>query len=364
MYLQKLSVLNFKNHSDSSIELHPTINCFVGENGSGKTNLLDAVYYLSFTKSFFTKRDQLNITYDQPFMSIDGVFDHGDKSDHIQCAVKLGAKKVIRRNKKVYDKLSDHIGLYPLVMVSPTDNELLLSGSDVRRKYMDSVISQFDKVYLNNLIAYNRLIAHRNALLKNQQNLSSGLQLYDDQIAPLCDYIHEKRRLFLDELRPIFLNYYSRISAKKEDVSIEYSSQLLDKSYLTQCIESRQKDLALQFSTVGIHKDDLVFSLQKQLVKRAGSQGQQKTFLLALKLAQFDFMKKALGYKPLLLLDDIFDKLDQARVQHLMELIHNHHFGQLFVTDTNEQRTKTIFDNIKADFKIFHIKNGNVEKED
>ena len=174
MFLQKLSVLNFKNHLDSAMELHPSINCFVGENGSGKTNLLDAVHYLSFTKSFFNKHDQLNISYNQPFMAIDGVFTHGDKTDYIQCAVKLGAKKVFRKNKKVYDKLANHVGLFPLVMVSPTDSELLLSGSEVRRKYMDSVISQFDKSYLEQLMRYNRLITQRNALLKNQ-NSPSGL---------------------------------------------------------------------------------------------------------------------------------------------------------------------------------------------
>ena len=363
MFLEKLSVLNFKNHLDSSLELHASINCFVGENGSGKTNLLDAVHYLSLTKSFFNKQDQLNISYQQPFMAIDGVFNHHNKKEYIQCAVKLGAKKVFRKNKKVYNKLADHIGLFPLVMVSPTDSDLLLSGSEVRRKFMDSVISQFDRMYLQHLISYNRMIIQRNALLKSQKYSQSDIQLYDERIAPLAHYIYEKRCYFLNELLPVFMEYYLKISGKNEDVNISYHSQLSEESYQVLCHQHQQKDQALQYSTVGIHKDDLVFSLQQQLVKRVGSQGQQKTFLLALKLAQFDFMKTALGFKPLLLLDDIFDKLDQRRVQHLMELIHQHHFGQLFVTDTNQDRTKTVFNNINAEFKLFIIKNGSIEKK-
>lgn len=364
MYLQELSVLNFKNHLESKMIFHPSINCFVGNNGSGKTNVLDAIHYLSLTKSFFTKQDQLNITYQQPFMTVGGVFVNDEKEDYIQCAVKRGAKKVFRRNKKVYEKLAEHIGLFPLVMVSPTDSELLLSGSDVRRKYMDSVISQFDKIYLQNLIQYNKLLAQRNALLKQNRRDSNGLQLYDDQIAPLAQSLHEKRQEFVNELVSIFLDYYTTISGKEESMSISYVSQLTKANYLEGSLQNQDKDFAMQFSTFGIHKDDLEFSFQGQLVKRVGSQGQQKTYLLALKLAQFDFMKKTLGFKPLLLLDDIFDKLDQHRVQHLMALIHKHHFGQLFVTDTHPERTKQVFEKIHAEFKLFHLKDGNIEKEE
>lgn len=364
MFLEKLSVLNFKNHSESRLDFNPNVNCFVGNNGSGKTNLLDAIHYLSFTKSFFIKQDSYNILYDQPFMSIEGIFDKDNTKDLIQCAVKLGSKKVIRKNKKNYDKLSEHIGLYPLVMVSPTDSELLLGGSEVRRKYMDSVISQFDKNYLNSVISYNKLIVQRNALLKSAKTDFSSLSIYDEQLSPLAHLIFEKRKSFLNRLLPIFLKYYNEISATNEEVSIDYNSHLNTENYLALTKKSLDKDKIVQFSSVGIHKDDLVFNLNNHLIKRAGSQGQQKTYLLALKLAQFDFMQDALGYKPMLLLDDIFDKLDDSRVEHLMSLVHRHHFGQIFVTDTHPQRTKQIFDKINADYKLFHIKNGAVEKEE
>ena len=367
MFLEKLSVLNFKNHSDSRLDFNPNINCFVGDNGSGKTNLLDAIHYLSFTKSFFIKQDSMNVLYDQAFMTIEGVFKKDDNKELVQCAVKTGVKKVLKRNKKKYDKLAEHIGLFPLVMVSPTDSELLLSGSDVRRKYMDSVISQFDKEYLNTLIAYNKLILQRNALLKssdsNTANLSN-LSLYDEQLAPLAHIIFEKRQLFLNQLAPIFLNYYKAISNTNEQVTIHYDSQLSEKNFLDLCQQNSEKDRLVKFTSVGVHKDDLIFHLNGHPIKRVGSQGQQKTYLLALKLAQFDFMQEALGFKPMLLLDDIFDKLDDNRVEHLMKLVDQHHFGQIFVTDTHPERSKQIFNKINADFKLFHIKNGAIEKEE
>jgi len=367
MYLKKLSVLNFKNHSDSRLDFKPNINCFVGDNGSGKTNLLDAIHYLSFTKSFFVKQDSINVLHEQVFMTIEGVFEKDDKTELVQCAFKTGEKKVVKRNKKKYDKLAEHIGLFPIVMVSPTDNELLLSGSDVRRKYMDSVISQFNKQYLNTLIAYNKLILQRNALLKssdsNIANLSN-LSLYDEQIAPLAHIIFEKRKLFLNKLAPIFINYYKSISNTREQVTIHYDSQLSDKNFLDLCQQNSEKDRLVKFTSVGVHKDDLIFQLNGHPIKRVGSQGQQKTYLLALKLAQFDFMKEVLSYKPMLLLDDVFDKLDDNRVEQLMRLVDQHHFGQIFVTDTHPNRCKQIFNKINADYKLFHINNGAIEKEE
>ncbi len=367
MYLEKLSVLNFKNHSDSRLNFNPNINCFVGDNGSGKTNLLDAIHYLSFTKSFFIKQDSMNVLYDQAFMTIEGVFEKDDKMELVQCAFKTGVKKVVKRNKKKYDKLADHIGLFPLVMVSPTDSELLLSGSDVRRKYMDSVISQFDKEYLNTLIAYNKLILQRNALLKSSDSDTaylSNLSLYDEQLSPLAHIIFDKRQLFLNQLAPIFLNYYKAISNTSEQVTIHYDSQLSKKNFLDLCQQNSEKDRLVKFTSVGVHKDDLIFHLNGHPIKRVGSQGQQKTYLLALKLAQFDFMQEAIGYKPMLLLDDVFDKLDDNRVEHLIKLVDQHHFGQIFVTDTHPERSKQIFNKINADYKLFHIKNGAIEKEE
>ena len=360
MYLDKLSLLNFKNHSDSSLDFNPNINCFVGNNGSGKTNLLDAIHYLSFTKSFFIKQDSMNVLYNQPFMTVEGVFEKDDKKELVQCAVKSGVKKIVKRNKKQYDKLAEHIGLFPLVMVSPTDSELLLAGSDVRRKYMDSVISQFDKEYLNTLIAYNKLILQRNALLKSMDTQSiqiSSLALYDEQLSPLAQIIFEKRQSFLNQLSPIFLDYYNAISNTNEEVSILYDSQLSENSFLDLCQQNFEKDRIVKFTSVGVHKDDLVFHLNGYPIKRVGSQGQQKTYLLALKLAQFDFMQEALGYKPMLLLDDIFDKLDDNRVEQLISFTSKGMFSQVFITDTHEQRSEEILNKTGVDYNIFKISN-------
>lgn len=366
MILQNLTVLNFKNHLDSSIDLIDGINCFVGGNGAGKTNLLDAIHYLSLTKSYFSKQDAFNIFNQQPFMSVEGIFDKNDSKQVIQIAVKAGSKKIVKKNKKAYDRLSDHIGLFPLVMISPTDIELLNSGSDVRRKFMDTIISQFDSIYLKKLIDYSKLLLQRNALLKqmlaNRSFNSSSLELYDEQIAPLAKYIFEKRKEFLQNLFPIFLNYYQLISNSDEQVSVVYQSQLSDGNYIDLVKANSNKESMLSNSVVGIHKDDLSFQLSGFPIKKRGSQGQQKTFLLSLKLAQFDFMKKALNFKPMLLLDDIFDKLDDNRVEHLMSLVANKHFGQIFVTDTHQQRSSNIFDKIDVNYQLFNVNKGTVEK--
>jgi DNA replication and repair protein RecF len=367
MFLSRLSVLNFKNHEDSSLDLSHNINCFVGDNGSGKTNLLDAIHYLSFTKSYFNSQDALNIKHEQPFLSIEGRFEKDGKEEVVHCGVKSGAKKVVKRNKKNYDRLADHIGLFPLVMVSPTDTNLILEGSESRRKYMDSVISQFDRAYLEQLIQYNKLIVQRNAVLKEMAKGSrfdtSTLDLYDEQVAPLSKKIFDRRKSFLEELLPVFNAYYRNISSNDEQINIEYKSQLLEGDMADLLRQHRERDRFLQFTSVGVHKDDLLFQLNGYSIKKMGSQGQQKTFLLALKLAQFDFMKVALGYKPMLLLDDIFDKLDDKRVEQLMTLVDQHHFGQIFITDTHPERSVHIFNKIKADFKVFQVTNGLIEKE-
>ncbi|MBF90158.1 MAG: DNA replication and repair protein RecF [Flavobacteriales bacterium] len=368
MFLARLSVLNFKNHEDSSIELSNNINCFVGNNGSGKTNLLDAIHYLSFTKSYFNNQDVLNIKHEQPFLAVEGQFNKEGKEEVVHCGIKRGAKKVVKRNKKSYERLADHIGLFPLVMISPTDTNLILEGSEARRKYLDAVVSQFDRVYLEQLIQYGKLIAQRNVVLKEMVKGgrfdNATLDLYDEQIVPIAQQIFEKRKSFLDELIPVFRAYYSNISGNNEKVNIEYKSQLLDANLVDLMLANRERDRLLQYTSVGVHKDDLLFQLDSFPIKKTGSQGQQKTFLMALKLAQFDFMKAALGYKPMLLLDDVFDKLDENRVEQVMTLVDQHHFGQIFITDTHPERSVHIFNKIQADFKVFHIKEGAVEKEE
>jgi len=368
MFLARLSVLNFKNHEDSSLELSNNINCFVGNNGSGKTNLLDAIHYLSFTKSYFNSQDALNIKHEQAFLSIEGYFNKEGKEEVVHCGIKRGVKKVMKRNKKSYVRLADHIGLFPLVMISPTDTNLILEGSEARRKYLDAVISQFDRVYLEQLIQYGKLISQRNSVLKQMAKggkfENSTLDLYDEQIVPIAQQIFEKRKSFLDELLPIFCAYYRNISGNNEEVNIDYKSQLLDSNLVDLMLENRERDRLLQYTSSGIHKDDLLFQLDGFLIKKTGSQGQQKTFLMALKLAQFDFMKAALGYKPMLLLDDVFDKLDNNRVEQLMTLVDQHHFGQIFITDTHPERSVYIFNKIQADFKVFHVKEGAIEKKE
>ncbi len=368
MYLARLSILNFKNHEDSSLELSNNINCFVGNNGSGKTNLLDAIHYLSFTKSYFNSQDALNIKHEQPFLSVEGQFNKDGKEEMVHCVIKRGAKKVMKRNKKSYERLADHIGLFPLVMISPTDTNLILEGSEARRKYLDAVISQFDRAYLEQLIQYSKLIAQRNAVLKQMAKGgrfdNSTLDLYDEQIIPIANHIFEKRKSFLEDLLPVFRAYYRNISGNNEEVTIEYKSKLLDASLVDLMLANRERDKLLQYTSVGIHKDDLLFQLDGFPIKKIGSQGQQKTFLMAIKLAQFDFMQAALGYKPMLLLDDVFDKLDENRVEHLMTLVDQHHFGQIFITDTSPERSVYIFNKIQADFKVFHVKEGTIEKEE
>ena len=368
MFLTRLSVLNFKNHEDSSLELSHNINCFVGNNGSGKTNLLDAIHYLSFTKSYFNNQDTLNIKHQQPFLSIEGCFNKNSKEEVVHCGIKRGAKKVIKCNKKSYVRLADHIGLFPLVMISPTDTNLILEGSEARRKYLDAVISQFDRSYLEQLIHYGKLIKQRNAVLKHMSNErrfnNSTLDLYDEQIVPISKQLFEKRKSFLDDLLPVFCAYYHKISGNNDEVNIEYKSHLLDGNIIDLLLANRERDNILQYTSVGIHKDDLLFQLDGFPIKKIGSQGQQKTFLMALKLAQFDFMKAALGYKPMLLLDDVFDKLDNNRVEQLMTLVDQHHFGQIFITDTHSERSVHIFNKIQADFKVFHLKDGAIEKEE
>ncbi len=368
MYLARLSLLNFKNHEDSSLELSHNINCFVGNNGSGKTNLLDAIHYLSFTKSYFNSQDALNIKHEQPFLSVEGQFNKDGKEEMVHCGIKRGAKKVMKRNKKNYERLADHIGLFPLVMISPTDTNLILEGSEARRKYLNAVISQFDRAYLEQLIQHGKLIAQRNAVLKQMAKGrrfdNSTLDLYDEQIIPIAKQIFEKRKSFLEELLPVFCEYYRNISGNNEEVNIDYKSQLLDSSIVDLIQSNRERDKMLQYTSVGIHKDDLLFQLDRFPIKKTGSQGQQKTFLMALKLAQFDFMKAALDYKPMLLLDDVFDKLDNERVEQLITLVDQHHFGQIFITDTHPERSVHIFNKIQADFKVFHIKEGTVEKEE
>lgn len=367
MYLKNLSLLNFKNYAEVNIDFSEGANFFTGNNGEGKTNLLDAIHYLSLCKSYFNPVDSQNIKRDTEFLMVQGDFDKDDKADSISCGIKRGQKKQFKKNKKEYPRLAEHIGQYPAVMISPSDISLILDGSEVRRKFVDSVISQYSKSYLDDLIAYNRVLSQRNSLLKYFQKGArfdqTQVDVWNEQLVPLGEKIFEERDKFLKEFVQRFQEHYNFISQEKESVELVYQSQLSSGSFMELLNESIQKDRALTYTTVGIHKDDLEFKLNDFPVKKFGSQGQQKSYLIALKLAQFEFIKGVKGIKPLLLLDDVFDKLDDTRVQKMMELISQEHFGQIFITDTNQDRLFRIFENIEIGQKYFEINNGEVVDE-
>lgn len=365
MFLQKLSLINFKNYREEELSFCEKINCFVGDNGEGKTNLLDAIHYLSFCKSYFNPIDSQNILHDSDFFVIQGAFVKDESSDTIYCAQKRNERKQFKLNKKEYSRFSDHIGLYPLVMISPADSSLITEGSEERRKYLDSVISQFNKIYLDDLINYNKALLQRNTLLKhfaeNRRFDKASLEVWNKQLVVLGEKIYSVRSEFLDNFLPMFSEHFKFITGSRENVNIEYQSQLRDGDFSRMLEESIDKDRILQYTSVGIHKDDLCFTIDGFSLKRFGSQGQQKSFIIALKLAQFDYTKNIKGFKPILLFDDIFDKLDNFRVEQLMKLVSNNSFGQVFVTDAHPERIETVFKDIKTGLKLFVIKKGSVE---
>lgn len=365
MYLKRISLLNFKNYPEASIEFNHRINCFTGNNGEGKTNILDAIHYLSFCKSFFNPIDSQNILYEAPFFLIQGSFHNDTQEDDIYCGLKRNQKKQFKRNKKEYQRLSEHIGLYPLVMISPSDSELISEGSENRRKFIDSVIAQFDKEYLDILIHYNKVLSQRNALLK-QFSVSGkidkdSLEIWNIQLISSAEKIYAKRKLFITDFIPIFQKYYELISGGNEIVSLNYISHLNENDFAQLLDSSLKKDLVMEYTTTGIHKDDMEFIMNAHSVKKYASQGQQKSYLIALKLAQFDFIKKIKNITPILLLDDIYDKLDDNRVNHLMKLVSSNNFGQLFITDTHSKRLADLF-KASADFKLFKISKGTVKE--
>ena len=366
MYLKELRLANFKNCESAELTFSEKVNCFVGLNGAGKTNILDSIYYLSFCKSFFGSTDKLNIRHDQDFFSIHGTYGFDDKENElVSCVQKRDAKKSFKFNKKEYERLSEHIGKFPLVMISPYDRDLINEGSDLRRKFIDGVISQFDPLYLNALLKYNRALLQRNMQLRQFADTRhfdrALLQLWDEQLCICADDIHNKRRLFLEEFRPIFQHYYEMVSGAKEKVEVTYSSKLDTKSLHQLLEENLQQDTYSCYTNVGIHKDDLEFCLDGHPLKKFGSQGQQKSFVVSIRLAQFEYNYQKIGYKPILLLDDIFDKLDDQRVMKLVRLVGDNHFGQVFITDTQQQRIERLFEDTDINHKIFEVESGHVK---
>ena len=359
MYLQKLSLLNFKNVTAKTFDFDKKINCFVGNNGVGKTNVLDAIYYLSFAKSYFNPVASQNIKHGEDFFMIEGDYELNDRLEKIICSLKRGQKKVLKRNGKAYDKFSEHIGQLPLVIISPADRDLIIEGSETRRKFINGVISQQDKSYLNALISYNKILSQRNALLKyfaaNRTFDALNLKVYNEQLVTYGTEIHLKRKTFLEEFVTIFNNKYQVISGDKESVDLKYKSQLETDSLDVLLDKSLEKDRMLQYTSVGIHKDDLNFEIGDYPIKKFGSQGQQKSYLIALKLAQFEFIKQQSKITPILLLDDIFDKLDEHRVSQIIGLVNDEEFGQIFITDTHADRTESILKANNQTYQIFNL---------
>ena len=359
MILKSLSLLNYKNFDDKAFAFNHKINCFVGNNGVGKTNILDAIYHLSFGKSYFNPIASQNIKHDEQFFVINGDYEKDEAEEKIVVSLKKGLKKVIKRNGKAYDKFSDHIGFLPLVIISPADRDLIIEGSATRRKFMDGVISQSDKSYLVSLIKYNKILAQRNSLLKyfavNNTFNKDTLEVYNLQLNQYGQDIYAKRQDFLKIFIPIFKKRYEAISNNQESVDLVYESHLENEDFSQLLIAALSKDRALQFTSVGIHKDDLAFHIDEFPIKKFGSQGQQKSFLIALKLAQFDFIKAQSGVNPILLLDDIFDKLDEQRVTQIIKLVDDENFGQLFISDTHAERTENAVKHVHQSYEIFKL---------
>jgi DNA replication and repair protein RecF len=367
MHLRKLALTNFKNYELNELEFSPKINCFVGNNGVGKTNILDAIHYLSLTKSFFNNIDSVSIRNEEDYFIIQGSFVCDEEEDQIYCAFQKQKQKILKRNGKEYQKLSDHVGRYPVVMISPADSALISGGSEERRKFLNKIISQYNPEYLDSVLRYNKALQQRNKLLKDFK--ASGkfdnevLSIWDSQLVKYGTLIFHERDILVKELIPVFQEYYSLISSGKEAVKLYYRSHLSEGDFSDALKNSVTKDRFLEYTTVGTHKDDLVLEMNDFAVKALGSQGQQKSYLVALKLAKFDYIKRKAGFPPILLLDDIFDKFDAERVEQIIRLVGNHRFGQIFITDTHQNRLQDILTSHKTDYKLFKIAGNGIKEE-
>lgn len=360
MYLKKLSLINFKNIREENLEFRPGINCFVGDNGAGKTNVIDAVYFLSMCKSSLAMTDGQNMRHGSDFFLLDGQYltDEG-RSESVVCAFARKGGKTLKRNGKEYERLSDHVGLIPVVIVSPADTMLISDAADERRRYLNGFISQLDRAYLQALVRYNAVLGERNRLLKISRD-EQMLCIYDRQLVEQGGIIHRKRSEIAALLEPEVARYYRHLSSDREQVTLEYRSELNDTPFEELLLKSREKDFVNGFTTAGIHRDDLVLRIGGYPLRKYGSQGQQKSFLIALKLAQYALVAQAKGEKPILLLDDLFDKLDAGRVEQLIRLVSEDSFGQILITDCNPTRLRTILDKAGGEYALFTVGNGAV----
>ncbi len=363
MLLEELSILNYKNIEQADLRLSRGINCFVGNNGMGKTNLLDAVYYLSFCRSYTNPVDSQIIRHDADVCMLQGKYvGENDVRFEIYSGLRRRQKKQFKRDKKAYDKLTDHYGLIPLVMISPKDNELISGIGEDRRKFMDMAISQYDKEYLRGLVNYTKALQQRNVLLKNDEGEIDFtlLELWEEQMVTNGVLIHQKRSDFVDELIPIFNDFYARITNSQENASLEYVSQLSEADFGKRLEANRQRDIIVGHTTVGVHRDELEMLLNGHPMKKVGSQGQSKTYFVSLKLAQFHFLLKAGNSVPILLLDDIFDRLDANRVEEIVKLVSGPGFGQIFISDTNRESLDKILERFHDNYHVYSVADGNI----
>ena len=360
MYLRKLSLINFKNLEQESLQLEQGINCFVGNNGTCKTNIVDAIYYLSMCKSALGMSDGQCIRHGENFFVVEGSYTTPDqRREQISCTFQRGAQKVMKRNGKAYERLSEHVGLIPVVIVSPADSVLITDAAEERRRYLNAFISQLDNEYLSAIIRYNEVLATRNKYLKMGSE-EYMLQIYDQQLAAVSGKIHEARQQMVEQLLPVVCEYYKALSGDREEVSLAYRSELNEKPMLDVLAESRGRDLANGFTTCGLHRDDIVLTIGGMPLRKYGSQGQQKSFIIALKLAQYHIIHKQTGQVPILLLDDVFDKLDEGRVGELLRLVSGEEFGQIVITDCNRERMERLLQSSGCPYKIFDVTYGKV----
>ena len=368
MFLRNVKIRNYKNLSDIELVLSAKINCFVGQNGAGKTNFIDAIHFLSNTRSYFNHIDSHNVRRDEKFFYIEGVFQKKDSRNQVIATYSEDKGKQFKVDTKRRKKLSEHYGEFPVVMITPYDVNLILDGSELRRNFVDSIIAIYDKEYLQNIISYKKILVQRNALLKKfaleKFYQEEFIEIFDFKLQKLAPLIFQKRQEFLRNFTPIFQDYYIKISGIDEQIDLIYKSDLIDDSMQELLSQNRQKDIALTRTSAGIHKDDLIFQINGFSLKKAGSQGQQKTYLTALKFAQSDYIKRYAGIRPILLLDDIFDKLDASRVAKVVELVSDNHFGQIFITHTDIEKLNEILKPVTENFSVFEVNNGEIQKLD
>lgn len=364
MFIEHLSILNFKNIEQVELEPSPKVNCFLGSNGMGKTNLLDAIYYLSFCKSLNGSSDTQNINHQAEFAIIQASYQIENKVEQFFCGLKRRQKKQFKKNKKEYERLADHIGALPLIIVSPTDTNLIHGSSEERRKFIDIFLSQFDREYLRALMNYNKALAQRNALLKSEKLDDSLLDLWDEQLAREGQIVYNKRKEFIENFVPTFQSTYSFICRNNESVSLEYQSHFSEIDFMKLLQSRRERDKILGYTTVGVHRDDLEMLMNGFPIRKEGSQGQNKTYVVALKFAQFDYLKEVTKKVPILLLDDIFDKLDTIRVEQIVNLVLGDNFGQIFITDTNREHLDEVLSRTSSNYHLYLVDQGVVTLKD